>query len=100
MLYRAYQVRILDVFEHRYIVDFNVKILIHALECALNRDVILQLDVHLGVDQSFEEASISVNVSSDNPFGMDEAIGYLKKSMIVERLEETLSVETRSMLVA
>lgn len=51
------QMWIFQLFEYRDVVELDVEILVYAFECASYRDVVLQFDGHLVVDQSLEKAA-------------------------------------------
>lgn len=48
---------ILQLLHDSDIIQFNIEILIHALERPTDRDVVLELNRHFAVDQSLEEAA-------------------------------------------
>lgn len=47
---------ILHLLNHRDIIQLDVQILIHALQCSSDRNVVLELDGDFVVDKSLEEA--------------------------------------------
>lgn len=47
---------VLELFHHRNIVQLNVQVLIHTLQCPSNGDVVLELDRDLMIDQGLEKA--------------------------------------------
>ena len=47
--------RIFDLFYHSDIIELNVKILIHRLQCSTDLDVVFELNSDFMVDQSLEE---------------------------------------------
>ncbi len=54
--------RVLDLLEHLDVVEFDVEVLVDALEDAADLDVVLELDGDLVVDQGFEEAGVGVRL--------------------------------------
>ena len=58
---RAYQMRVFEFFNDTYVVKLDIQVLIHALESSADRDVVLQFDRYLCVDQGLEEAMYSVS---------------------------------------
>ena len=48
--------RVFEVFQHCYIVQLDVQILVHALQCSSDGDVILELDRHFSIYQRLEKA--------------------------------------------
>ena len=49
--------RVLHLFHHRNVVQLDVEVLVHALQRAAHRDVVLELDGDLMVHQCLEEAA-------------------------------------------
>lgn len=54
--WETHQVRVLEIFDDNNVVQLDVEVLVHALECPSYRDVVLELDCDLLVDQRLEEA--------------------------------------------
>lgn len=52
----THQMWVLQLIHHSDIIQLDIQVLIHALQCAPNRDIILKLDGDFVVDQRFEEA--------------------------------------------
>jgi hypothetical protein len=50
--------RIFEFLHHRYVVELDVEILIHAFEGPAELNVVLELHGHLVVDESLEETDI------------------------------------------
>ena len=48
--------RVLELFHHGNVVQLDVQVLVHALQRALELNVVLELDGDLLVDERFEEA--------------------------------------------
>lgn len=48
--------RILELLDHRDVVELDVEVLVDALEDAADLDVVFELDRDLMVDERFEEA--------------------------------------------
>lgn len=48
---------VLDLFDNLYIIKLNVEVLIDALQCALDLNVVLELDRDLVVNKSLEETA-------------------------------------------
>jgi len=48
---------ILQLINHRNVIEFDVEVLVDALEGAADGDVVFELDGHGSVDESFEEAA-------------------------------------------
>jgi hypothetical protein len=55
--FSTHQMWVLHLFHHRNVVQLDVEILIHALQRSAHRDVVLELDGDLMVDQCLEEAA-------------------------------------------
>ena len=55
--YATHQVWVLHLFHHRNVVQLDVEVLVHALQRAAHRDVVLELDGDLMVHQCLEEAA-------------------------------------------
>lgn len=51
----TYQMRVFDLFYHSDIVQLDIEVLIDALECAADRDVVLELYRDFVVHQRLEE---------------------------------------------
>ncbi len=49
------EVRVLDLIQHLYIIEFYVQVLVNGLEGAADRDVILELDCYGRVGEGAEE---------------------------------------------
>ena len=49
--------RVLHLFHHRNVVQLDVEVLVHALQRAAHRDIVLELDGDLMVHQCLEEAA-------------------------------------------
>jgi hypothetical protein len=60
------QMRILDIIDDTDIIEFNVEILVDALESTTNLDVVLELDCDLMVDKRLEEAEHAVSKGLNN----------------------------------
>jgi hypothetical protein len=54
-------VGVLELLDNLDVVELDVEILVHALEDALELDVVLELDRDLVVDEGLEEAGIFVS---------------------------------------
>lgn len=54
--HKTYQMWVFDFLHHCDIIQLDVQVLIHALQRAADRDIILELDGDFVVDQRFEEA--------------------------------------------
>lgn len=52
----TYQVWVFHLFNHSNIIKLDIQVLIHALQCPPDRDIVLQFDGDLMVDQRLEEA--------------------------------------------
>lgn len=52
----TYQMRVFDVVQDTNVVQLDVQVLVHTLESSPDRDVILEFDGHLMIDQRLEEA--------------------------------------------
>lgn len=55
--YPTHQMWVLHLFDYRNIVQLDVEVLVHALQRAAHRDVVLELDGDLMVHQCLEEAA-------------------------------------------
>lgn len=53
--------RVLDLFDDADVLQLNVEVLVHALECPADLDVVLELDRDLMVDQGLEETEQKVS---------------------------------------
>lgn len=62
--------RVLQLLHDRDIVQLDVEVLVHALQRAAHRDVVLELHRHLMIDESFEEAGSNDVPSAIRPLGM------------------------------
>ena len=52
----THQMRILQLIHDRDVIELDVQVLVDALQGAADQDVVLELDRHLVLDQSLEEA--------------------------------------------
>lgn len=77
--------RILQLLHHLYIVQLDIEVLIHRLECASDGDVVLELDCHFVVHQSLEEA---VGGISPMCYGIGESGGEIVDCAISHLPEE------------
>ena len=49
--------RVLQLLDNLNVIEFDVEVLVHGLEYAADRDIILQLHCHLLIHQRLEEAA-------------------------------------------
>lgn len=76
----TYKMGILELLDYLDIVQLDVEILVHALEGALELDVVLQLDGDLVVDESFEEAVMILTTLAISPLLPLLRQGFLNKN--------------------
>jgi len=70
---------ILQLINNRDIIEFDVEVLVDALEGAADGDVVFELDGHGGVDEGFEEAgggegTLACLLTERRQMGGDESV--------------------------